>query len=111
MRNPIDGAIRHIAKFKFNPITLFEYKQIVKLLNSKKPLGPSNVPAWTLKDCLNIISEPLTYLIKAFLDEEDFRFIFREHMLYQYTKRVTPKNETIIDQSQSHRQYQKFLKR
>ena len=31
-------------------------------------------------------------------------------MLYQYTKTVTPKNQTIVDQSQSHRQFEQFLK-
>ena len=83
----------------------------MRQLKFKKTLGPSNIPAGALKDCLNIIAEPLTLLINAFLKKEGFRIISREHMLYQYTKTVTPKNQTIIDQSQSHRQFQKFLKR
>ena len=41
----IDEPIRHKTKFKFNPVTLFECKQIVKQLNSNKPLGQSNIPA------------------------------------------------------------------
>ena len=44
----IDGATEHKSKFKFYPIRIFECTTIVKQLNSNKPLGPSNIPAWAL---------------------------------------------------------------
>ena len=81
----IDGAIRNKTTFKFNPITLFECKQIVRQLKSNKPLGPSNIPAWALKDCLNIIAEPLTYLINAFIEEGRFpNHLKRAHVVPIY---------------------------
>ena len=36
-------------------------------------MGPSNIPAWALKDCIKILAEPLTFLINSFLDEGRFR--------------------------------------
>ena len=68
----IDGAIRNKTKLQFIPITPVECKQIVRQFKSNKPLGPSNNPAWALKNCLNIIAETLTYLLNAFLEEGRF---------------------------------------
>ena len=59
-------------EFKFQPISLFECKKQINNLNVNKPLGPSKIPAWALKDALNVISEPLTFLINAFLAEGKF---------------------------------------
>ena len=39
-------------------------------------MGPSNIPAWALKDCSNILAEPLCFLINAFINEG----IFPEHL-------------------------------
>ena len=84
----IDGAIRNKAKFKFNPITLFECKQIVRQLKSNKPLGPSNTPAWALKDCLSNIAEPFTYLMNAISEERRFpNHLKRAHVVPIYKKR------------------------
>ena len=81
----IDGPIRHKTKFKFNPNTRFECKQIVKQSNSNKLLGPSNFPAWAVKDFLNIIADPLTYLINALLDERRFlNHLKRAHVVQIY---------------------------
>ena len=81
----IDGAIRNKTKFKFNPITLFECKQIVRQLKSNKPLGQTNIFAWVLKDCLNIIADPLTYLKNAILKEGRFRnHLKRAHVVQIY---------------------------
>ena len=35
-------------------------------------MGSCDVPAWALKDCLNIIADPLTFLVNAFLAAEKF---------------------------------------
>ena len=60
------------APFTFHPISLYECKRHLKTLNKNKPKGPSNIPAWALKDCLNIIAEPLCFLINAFIEESKF---------------------------------------
>ena len=59
-------------EFTFQPISLFECKKQIKNLNINKPLGPSKIPAWALKDSINVISEPLTFLINAFITEGKF---------------------------------------
>ena len=41
-----------------------------------KLLGPYNIPAWALKDCSNVLAEPLCFLINAFNTEG----IFPEHL-------------------------------
>ena len=56
----------------FQPISLHRCRRLIQNLNSNKPLGPSNIPAWALKDGFNFISEPLTFLINAFLHEGRF---------------------------------------
>ena len=60
-------------KFSLQPISLFECKKKhLKRLDKIKPLGPSNIPAWALKDCLNLLAEPLCFMIKAFIEEGKF---------------------------------------
>ena len=49
------------APFTFYPFSLYECKRHLKTLNKNKPIGPSNIPAWVVKDCLNIIAEPLFF--------------------------------------------------
>ena len=74
------SSIPNLAKFGFHLITLYECKKIVRSLKTKKPLGPSNIPAWALKDSLNVIAEPLTLLINAFLEQRNFQIILKELM-------------------------------
>ena len=59
-------------KFSLQPISLFECKKHLKRLNKNKPLGPSNIPAWALKDCLNLLAEPLCFMVNAFIEEGKF---------------------------------------
>ena len=35
-------------------------------------MGPSNIPARALKDCLNLLAEPLCFMINAFIEEGKF---------------------------------------
>ena len=62
--------------FNFEPISLFNCKKLLKEHSIRKPLGPSNIPAWALKDCSNILAEPLSFLINAFITEG----LFPEHL-------------------------------
>ena len=41
-------------------------------MNKNKPIGPSIIPAWALKDCIIIFAEPLCFLINAFIEESRF---------------------------------------
>ena len=67
-----DQDFTNIETFRFQPICLFKDKTILEQLNCWKPLGPCDVPALTLKDCLNIIAQQLTFLIDAFLAAGNF---------------------------------------
>ena len=69
----------------------YEFSSDLKLkheffpVNSNKPLGPSNIPAWALKDSVDIIGEPLTFLINAFLHEGRFpNHLKRAHVVPKY---------------------------
>ena len=55
-------------KISFQSISLFECEKQIKNLN----VGPSIIPAWALKDAMNVIAEPLTFLINAFLEKGIF---------------------------------------
>ena len=59
-------------KFSLQFISLFDCKKHLKLLNKNKQLGPSIIPAWALKDCLNLLAEPLCFMINAFIEEGKF---------------------------------------
>ena len=67
----LDGENKN-NEFMFQPISLFECKKQIKNLNINKPIGPSKILAWALKDAMNVIAEPLTFLINAFLEEGIF---------------------------------------
>ena len=68
----IEPLMKDNIVFKFQPISIFTCKKFIKQLNINKPLGPSNTPAWALKDSMNVIAEPLCFMINAFLEEGRF---------------------------------------
>ena len=41
-------------------------------MNTSKPLGPSKIPAWAIKDAKAALAEPLCYLINQFVTERKF---------------------------------------
>ena len=59
-------------KFSLQPIGLFKCEKHLKRLNKNKPLSPSNIPAWALKDCRNLFAEPLCFMINAFIEKGKF---------------------------------------
>ena len=68
----------------------FKCETFLKQLNCRKPLGPCDVPAWAIKDCLNFIAEPLTFLINAFLAADKFpSHLKRAHVIPIYKKEDT----------------------
>ena len=62
-------------------------KKHLKRLNKNKPLGPSDIPAWALKDCFNLLAEPLFFMINAFIEEGKFPEHPKEaHIIQIYKK-------------------------
>ena len=84
----LDGENKN-NEFMFQPISLFECKKQIKNLNINKPIGPSKIPAWALKDAMNVIAEPLTFLINAFLEEG----IFPNHLKQAYVIPIFKKGD------------------
>ena len=89
-------------KFRLQPISIFESKQHLKRLNTNKPLGPSDIPAWALKDCLNLLAELLCFMINAFIEKGNFPDHLKQAHVIQIYKRVIMKILIITDQHQSH---------
>ena len=59
-------------RFFFNYVTCKEVHDLIKCLNVNKPLGPSKIPAWALKDAQSVLAEPLCFLINEFISESSF---------------------------------------
>ena len=59
-------------KFFFKYVTSKEVHDLIKCLNVNKPLGPSKIPAWALKDAQSVLAEPLCFLINEFISESSF---------------------------------------
>ena len=58
--------------FSFRFFTTFECRKALNNLNKNKPLGPSTIPAWALKDGAHILAEPLCFLFNGFLKQNKF---------------------------------------
>ena len=58
-----NNPARHSNKFIFRFTTTKEIFDILNNLNVKKPLGPSLIPAWALKDAREHIAEPLFFCL------------------------------------------------
>ena len=87
MNNTSKEIKNNNKKISHQPISLFECKKHLKRLNKNKPLGPSNIPAWALKDCLNLLAEPLCFMINAFIEEGKFpEHLKQAHVIPIYKK-------------------------
>ena len=58
--------------FKFRYITTKETNVLIDSLNTSKPVGPSKIPAWAIKDAKAALAELLCYLINQFITEGKF---------------------------------------
>ena len=58
--------------FKFRHITTKETNVLIDSLNTSKPVGPSKIPAWAIKDAKAALVEPLYYRIIQFITEGRF---------------------------------------
>ena len=57
--------------FKFRYITTKETNVLIDSLNASKPVGPSEIPAWAIKDAKAALEEPLSYIINQFLADRN----------------------------------------
>ena len=56
-------------------------------LNKNKRLGASDIPAWALEDCLNILAEPLCFKSNAFFEECKYqKHLKQAHVIPSYKK-------------------------
>ena len=67
-----NNPARHSKKFLFRYTKTKEIFDILNNLNVKKPLGPSLIPSWDLKDAREHIAETLCFLFNQFLTEQRF---------------------------------------
>ena len=51
-------SLEHLIndEFQFQPMSIYECRKQIKSLNINKPLGPSNIPAWTLQDTSDVLA-------------------------------------------------------
>ena len=59
-------------RFFFKYVSCKEVHDLIKCLNVNKPLGPSKIPAWALKEAQSVLAEPLCFLINEFISESSF---------------------------------------
>ena len=95
---------------KFQYITNKQINVLTDLLHTSKPLGPSKIPAWAIKDPKAALAEPLCYLINQFNTEENFPVDLNEADVTPFQKEI-PKTHSIVDLFLSVLLCQKFLKR
>ena len=67
--------------FQCEPISIYTCKKFLKELDPCKPLGPSETPAWVLKDSLSATAEPLCFLITLSCMKVGFLVNAKELML------------------------------
>ena len=67
---PPKTALRKCLKLRY--ITTKETNVLTDSLNTSKPVGPSKIQAWAIKDAKAALGEPLCYLINQFITEGKF---------------------------------------
>ena len=80
--------------FRFQPISIFDIKKHIHNLNSNKLFVPSKIPAWAIKDVLNVIAEPLCYLVNTFVQERKFPNHLKQAFVIPIFKKGDPENAT-----------------
>ena len=73
--------------FSFRFVTSKEVLHHLKPLNTK-PIGPTEIPAWVLKDGKDVLMHPFTYLFNDFLKGEKFPSDRKKPLLHRFFKKV-----------------------
>ena len=87
-------------RFFFKFVTCKEVHDLIKCLNVNKPLGPSKIPAWALKDAQSVLAEPLCFLINEFISESSFPTDLKKALVSPLYKKETQKIPLTIVQYQ-----------
>ena len=82
--------------FSFRFITTFECRKALNNLNKNKPLDPSSIPAWALKDGAHILAEPICFLFNGFLKQNKFPSLLKLANITSIYKKKTLKIRRII---------------
>ena len=82
--------------FSFRFFTTFECRKSLNNLNKNKPLGPSTIPAWALKDGAPILVELVYFLLNGFLKQNKFPFLLKLANITPIHKKETLKIRWII---------------
>ena len=64
--------------FNFRFITSQECRTQIMNLSVHKPLGPSSIPAWALRDGCSELVEPLTMIFNSFISQSSFPTLFKK---------------------------------
>ena len=51
---------------------MFEFLKMLLALGKFKPLGPSTIPSWALRDAASELAEPICFLLNEFIKTETF---------------------------------------
>ena len=64
--------VRRKNTFSFKFLTKFECLKTLLALGNFKPLGPSIIPLWVLRDAASELAEPICFLLNEFIKTETF---------------------------------------
>ena len=78
--------------FSFRPTTIKEVFDAVKSLKINKPLGPSSIPAWDIKDGMTEIVPQLTMVINEYVKKQKFPSILKKGLITPLYKKDDPLN-------------------
>ena len=76
--------------FEFSPITEKELFDVLKSLKRNKPLGPSKIPAWAIKDAQSIIAPHLLFIINQGITDNSFPFSLKKAEVTPVFKKGDP---------------------
>ena len=80
--------------FRFQPSSIFDIKKHIHNLNFNRTIGPSKIPPWALKDVLNVIAEPLCYLVNTSIPEGKFPNHLKQAFVIPIFKKGDHENAT-----------------
>ena len=87
---PPKTALRKCFNFRY--ITTKETNVLTDSLNTSKPVGPSKIPAWAIKDAKAALAEPLCFLINQFITEGKFPEYLKKACVTPLFKKGNPED-------------------
>ena len=92
---PLDTHKTFLRKtFSFRFLTTKEVFDLLKNLKVAKPLGPSKIPAWALRDAKSALAEPLCFLINEYIKVGEFPEPLKHANVIPLFKKGDPQDPT-----------------